>query len=423
MSDMDYYETLGVDKTASQDEIKKKYRKLAMKYHPDKAKGDKAEAEEMFKKITEAYNVIGDKEKRDIYDKHGKEGLHKGGFDPGDFDLNDILRSFMGGGGIPGMGGFGGFGDIFNMMGRQHREAGVNVRVKLTLNDIYNGKDEDVVFERFSPCKACNGTGNTDGVDYTCHKCNGNGTVTGRVQMAPGMFAETRMVCPECNGRKTLNPNAKKCKSCNGKKGVKEKVKKRIKIPKGASSGGERPVVIRNEGNWLPPSYRDKNGEERSPLLVFIHLDDHPVYKRDFSLGEHEDPANLFTEVKISMAEAIYKVSRELDHFNDRKLHLNIDGIISQKQIIVSKGDGLPREGNPSKRGDLFIQFNIDTNEQIPEARRRAAWQALTGITEYKPVPVTNKAKTRHINHVPIEDYHPTYDDEDDGPAVSCATQ
>jgi DnaJ family protein A protein 2 len=228
------YKILGVPKTATPDEIKKAFRKHALKEHPDKG-GDP----EKFKELSTAYEVLSDGEKRKVYDKYGEEGLSGGG---------------------AGASGFGDIFDLFGMGGGGRKQGGpsgpkkVKPTVKevvVTLEDLYNGKEFDFEIERHRVCAKCNGLGGIDAsAVQTCKGCKGRGMRTVMMQLAPGMYSQRTGPCDECDGKGESINEAKKCKTCNGKKLQKEKKKLKVEIDKGAPNG-ER-YTIHGEGDEIP---------------------------------------------------------------------------------------------------------------------------------------------------------------------------
>lgn len=212
-----YYKTLGVEKTATMAELKKAYHKLALKNHPDRG-GDK----EKFQEIQTAYEVLSDKDKRDIYDKYGEEGLKEGGGGgPGGFA--DIFEMFGGGGGRRGQ----------QQSGKQKKDPVVHP-LKVTLEEIYNGKQTKISVNRERICAKCGGLGGKEGAVKKCPGCNGRGMVNKMQMLGPGMYSQTRGPCDECRGTGEIIDEANKCKTCNGKKVTKEKKILEASIDKGA---------------------------------------------------------------------------------------------------------------------------------------------------------------------------------------------
>lgn len=211
-----YYERLGVGKEATMGELKKAYHKLAMKHHPDRG-GDK----EKFQEIQTAYEVLSDKEKRDIYDKYGEEGLQEGGGRGGPGGFSDIFEMFGGGGGRR------------QPQGKQKKDPVVHP-LKVTLEEIYTGKSTKISVNRERICAKCNGLGGKEGAVKKCPACNGRGMVNKMQMLGPGMYSQTRGPCDDCRGTGEIIDDANKCKDCNGKKVKKEKKILEAQIDKGA---------------------------------------------------------------------------------------------------------------------------------------------------------------------------------------------
>lgn len=413
MPDTEYYDILGVPKEASDAQLKKAYYKLAKKWHPDKNKTP--EAEEKFKKLSEAYSVLSDPKKREVYDKYGKGGLEEHGFDPADFsNIQDILQGMFGGGGP---GGF--FGNLFGE--QRMRPKGVEIYEPLTLEDIYNGKRINKVVKRYSKCTDCNGTGNSDGIDHICQECNGNGAQTKHRQIGPGMFQQMTVKCDKCNGKGNDGQKSKECKTCKSKKVVEEEVTMAFDIPKGLPS--DKPVINENEGHYLPKRLR-VDEHHRTDVLMFPHLQEHPLYKRDFSFGGTSNPSNLYVSLDIDFADAVYKFTKILPHFNGKNLLLKKDSFIENGTIEVCKGYGLPVFNNPTKKGDLFIQYNVKPPTHLSEQQRFSIWKTLTGKTKYTEE-IKKDPKMRTLAPISVENYqNESYQQfENDGPPVQCAQQ
>ena len=276
-SKRDYYEVLGVAKGASADEIKKAYRKLAVKYHPDKNPGNK-EAEEKFKEAAEAYAVLSDADKRAKYDQFGHAGVDGAGpdFSGGFGDLNDILNDLFGGGfsGFSGFGGgFGGFGGGRGQRQQQqrvYRGRDIRVRVKLTLEEIAKGVEKEISIEKSVPCPDCGGRGARNASDIkTCPACNGTGQVQRVVNSIFGQTV-TYSTCQQCGGEGKIISNP--CRTCNGSGLVRKRETIKVKIPAGVEAGMQ--LTIQGEGHAA------KNNGINGDLLVVIEEQEHPNLKR-----------------------------------------------------------------------------------------------------------------------------------------------
>ena len=266
MAKRDYYEVLGVDKSASADDIKKAYRKMAIKYHPDKNPGDK-EAEEKFKEAAEAYSVLSDADKKARYDQFGHAGVEGAGpdFSGGFGNLNDILNDLFGGAFGGGFGGFGGFGGGFGgqrgqRQQRVYRGRDIRVRVKLTLEEIAKGVEKEISIEKNVPCTECGGKGAKNSSDIkSCPACNGTGQVQRVVNSFLGQTV-TYSTCQQCDGEGKIISNP--CRSCNGTGLVRKRETIKVKIPAGVEAGMQ--LTLQGEGHAA------KNNGINGDLLVVI---------------------------------------------------------------------------------------------------------------------------------------------------------
>ena len=291
MAKRDYYEILGVDKNASADEIKKAYRKLAIKYHPDKNPGNK-EAEEKFKEAAEAYSVLSDADKKAKYDQFGHAGVEGAGpdFSGGFGNLNDILNDLFSGAFGGGFGGFGGFGGGFGGGRRQervYRGRDIRVRARLTLEEIAHGVEKEISIEKNVPCPDCGGRGAKNSADVkTCPACNGTGQVQRVVNSFLGQTV-TYSTCQQCGGEGKIITNP--CPKCSGSGLIRQRETIKVKIPAGVESGMQ--LTVQGEGHAA------KNNGINGDLLVVIEELEHPLFKREGT--------NLFHTEVISMTDAI----------------------------------------------------------------------------------------------------------------------
>ena len=356
----DYYEVLGVEKSASEAEIKKAYRKLAIQYHPDKNPGDK-EAEEKFKEAAEAYSVLSDKDKRARYDQFGHEGMGAagaGGFGNfSDFDLNDIFSSVFG----HGFSGFGGFGSGFGGGGRTHqrkfRGSDLRVKVKLNLKDISTGVEKKFKLKKYVVCNHCHGSGaEGDGGTETCPTCHGTGSVTRTQQSIFGMM-QTQSVCPQCNGEGKIIKN--KCKHCEGEGIVYGEEVVEVKIPAGVAEGMQ--LTVNGKGN------AGKHNGVPGDLLVVVEEEAHPDLIRD-----EED---LIYNLLLSVPTAALGGTVEIPTI-DSKVKVKIDPGTQPGKVLRLRGKGLPRVtsyGYSTGTGDLLVNISI----YIPETLSKDEKQAL----------------------------------------------
>ena len=334
MAKRDYYDVLGVNKSSNQDQIKSAYRKLAVKYHPDKNKGDKA-AEEKFKEASEAYHVLSNAERKQNYDNFGHAAFENGGSGRGgygNFDFSgsfsDIFEDFFGEG-------FGGG----SRRSRKSNYRGSDLRYDLTINleEAYTGKKQDIKFSSSEKCGECSGTGSKKGFDPgNCSMCGGHG----QVRSSQGFFT-VQQTCPQCSGsgEEITNP----CIHCNGQ-GKKQASKRlSVTIPKGVDDG----TRIRLSGKGEVGSRGAGNGD----LYLFINVNSHDLFKRQ---DEH-----LFFECPISIADAALGTSIEIPTIDGGKAKIKIPaGTQSGKQFRL-RGKGMPYMRN-SVTGDLYVQVNTE---------------------------------------------------------------
>lgn len=335
MSKQDYYEILEVAKSASAEEIKKSYRRLAMKYHPDRNQGN-AEAEAKFKEINEAYEVLKDEQKRAAYDRYGHAAFEQGG-GANPFDFN-----FAGGG----------FSDIFSEVfsdfmggGRRSSRAssavdGEDLRydLQISLEDAFNGLEKEISFPSEKVCDKCHGYGTKDGKEPpVCPTCKGSG----RVHRQHGfMIMET--VCPDCGGKGRKVKDA--CPECKGAGTVPYNRELKIKIPAGIDDG----TRIRLSGEGLPGIGGGQNGD----LYVFVSVKEHKLYSRQ--------GADLFVQIPVSMACAALGGVVEIPAIDGHKIEIKVDAGTQSGQRIKIKGEGMPRIRSIDK-GDLWVEFKVET--------------------------------------------------------------
>lgn len=338
MTKRDYYEILGVSKNASKDEIKKAYRKQALKFHPDKNPGDKS-AEEKFKEAAEAYEVLSNDEKKARYDRYGHSGLGNSGngFSGQGMTMEDIFSSF---GDIFGdaFGGFGGF-----TSGRRSRSvnkgSNLRVKVKLNLQEIASGTEKKLKVRKYVPCKTCNGTGAADSSSYSdCSACRGTGHVTRITNTLLGQM-QTTSVCPSCGGEGKII--TKKCTSCFGEGIVEKEEIIKINIPAGVGKGMQ--MTVSGKGNT------PRRGGVDGDLLVVIDEEEH-----DELIREGND---LIFNLFISVPDAITGTNVEIPTV-DGQVKIKIEPGTQPGKILRLRGKGLP-EVNGYGRGDLLVNVNV----------------------------------------------------------------
>ena len=350
MSKRDYYEILGVAKNAGDDEIKKAYRKLAIKYHPDKNPNDKS-SEDKFKEAAEAYEILSNPEKRQRYDQFGHAGVNgaggAGGFGGGGMNMDDIFSQF---GDIFG-GAFGGFGGGGRSGGRRVlRGTNLRVKVKLNLKDIANGVEKKIKVNKHVACKTCSGSGARNGQYDTCKTCNGTGAIT-RVQQTILGAMQTQSTCGVCGGEGRVVKD--KCHTCHGDGIVREEEVISINIPAGVAEGMQ--LSMNGKGNAAP------RGGINGDLLIVIEEEDHPELKRE---GNH-----LIYSLSIGFPDAALGTNVEIPTI-DAKAKIKIDPGTQSGKVLRLKGKGLP-DVNSYGRGDLLVEISVYTPTHLsPEEKK-----------------------------------------------------
>ncbi|MCU0449136.1 MAG: molecular chaperone DnaJ [Bernardetiaceae bacterium] len=360
----DFYEILGVSRNASADDIKKAYRKTAIKYHPDKNPGDK-DAEELFKEAAEAYEVLSNPDKKARYDRFGHQGVSgNGGFSgQGGFSMEDIFSQF---GDI--FGGTG-FGEMFGGRGgpRQRKGSNLRIKLKLTLEEVATGVEKKIKVKRLIICDACNGSGAKNATaKTTCPTCNGTGQTRRVVNTMLGQMISTS-TCPTCNGEGTRI--TERCPVCNGD-GVKpEEEVIPIKIPAGVREGMQ--VAMSGKGNYPP------RGGVAGDLLILIEEEEHPLLKRD-------EQNNLHHDLHISFVDAVLGTAIDVPTI-DGKARLTIEPGTQSGKILRLRGKGI-REVNGYQTGDQLVHVNIWTPKNLSK-EERAMLEKLRESPNFKPNP------------------------------------
>ena len=371
MAKRDYYEVLGVDKNASADDIKKAYRKLAIKYHPDKNPGDKA-AEEKFKEAAEAYSVLSDADKKAKYDQFGHAGVEGAGpdFSGGFGNLNDILNDLFGGAFGGGFGGFSGFGGGFGGGQRQqrvYRGRDIRVRVKLTLEEIAKGVEKDISIEKSVPCHECGGKGAKNSSDIkTCPACNGTGQVQRVVNSFLGQTV-TYSTCQQCGGEGKIITNP--CRSCGGTGLVRKRETIKVKIPAGVEAGMQ--LTIQGQGHAA------KNNGINGDLLVVIEEQEHPNLKREGN--------NLYYTKVVSLPEAILGAEVEVPCL-DGAYKIKVEPGTQSGTVVRLRNKGLPTVNGYGGTGDMYVKIAVWIPKKL-EKDEKALVESLRNKESFKPNP------------------------------------
>ncbi len=348
----DYYEVLGVSKGASEDEIKKAYKKMARKYHPDLNPGDKS-AEEKFKEVNEAYEVLSDADKRARYDQYGHAGVDPnfgaggfgGGFDGGfDFsDLGDIFGSFFGGG-------FGG-GRRTNPNAPQRGES-IRMAVTISFEEAAFGCEKEVTVERYEACDTCHGSGCAPGTSpEVCPDCHGTGTVQVRRQTPMGVFA-TSSPCPKCGGKGRIIHQP--CKDCRGSGMMRKKKTIQASIPAGIDNG--QTISIRGQGN------AGRNGGPAGDLLITITVRPHELFRREGT--------SVLCEAPITFTQAVLGAELEIPTIDGKVKYTLPEGTQSGTTFRL-KGKGIPSI-NGRGRGDQYVTVYIETPRNLNKEQKEA---------------------------------------------------
>ncbi len=371
MAKRDYYEVLGVDKSASADEIKKAYRKKAIQYHPDKNPGDK-EAEEKFKEAAEAYEVLSNPDKRARYDQFGHEGMSgAGGFGDGfgggqGMSMDDIFSMFgdiFGGhGGFGGFSGFGGGGS--SQAQRKFRGSDLRVKVKLSLKDIANGTTKKFKLKKYVPCSHCHGTGaeGNSGTE-TCPTCKGSGHILRTQQSIFGMM-QTQTVCPQCNGEGKIIKN--KCKECGGEGIVYGEEVVEVKIPAGVAEGMQ--LSMSGKGN------AGRHNGIPGDLLIQIEEEPHPELIRD----ENDLVYNLLLSIPMAALGSTVEIPTI-----DGKAKVKIEPGTQPGKVLRLRGKGLPNV-NGYGNGDLLVNVSVYIPETLSKDEKNAL-EKMQDSENFKP--------------------------------------
>lgn len=372
MAKRDYYEVLGVTKQASADEIKKAYRKMAIKYHPDKNPGDK-EAEEKFKEAAEAYDVLSNPDKKQRYDQFGHAGVGSsaagGGFGGGGFSMEDIFSQFgdiFGGHFGGGFSGFGGFGGSSRGGQRVQKGSNIRIKVKLTLSEVVHGVEKKIKINKMVHCPDCKGTGAVSSSDIkTCEHCHGSGVVTQVVQTMFGQM-QSQGVCPVCKGEGKIIVNP--CKRCSGSGLIKDSEEISFKIPAGVAQGMQ--LTVQGKGNAA------KSGGINGDLLVLIEEEPNKDLQRDGN--------DLIYSLFISMPDAVLGTNAEIPSV-DGKLRIKVEPGTQSGKVLRLRGKGVP-DVNGYGAGDLLVYVQVWIPKYVT-SEEKAQLEKMRESSSFAPKP------------------------------------
>lgn len=354
----DYYEVLGVSKTASEQEIKSAFRKKAKEFHPDLNKDD-PNAAEKFKEAQEAYSVLSDESKRKMYDQYGHAGVGNGGpgaggfggysnFDGAGFDFGDIFDSIFGGS-ASGFGGFSNFGGgSSRQTSRATRGSDILMRMNLTFDEAIYGCEKKFNLDVVEDCDECHGHGGFDREE--CKTCHGQGTITTQQNTILGSFM-SRTTCPDCNG--TGHTYKRKCSECNGKGKIKKNKKLTINISEGINTGDRQRV----SGKGNPGT----NGGENGDLYIEFIVSDHDYFVRD-----NDD---IYLEVPLTLTEAVLGCKKEIPTlYGNVKLNISAGTNSGDKQRIKGKG---VNNSYRRHKGDMYVVFKVYTPKRLSREQKQ----------------------------------------------------
>ncbi|KPI89555.1 putative DnaJ protein [Leptomonas seymouri] len=336
------YEVLQVSVEADENEIKRSYRKLALKYHPDKNTGDEAAAD-MFKKVSNAYEVLSDPEKRQVYDKYGKQGLEGDMGEGGGFhDASDIFSMFFGGG---------------TRERGEPKPKDIVHELEVKLDDLYNGASKKVMISRDRFCSSCTGTGVKAGATRSaCMQCRGRGVQLRTQQIFPGFLQQVQVQCPSCNGEGEKVNAADVCKGCRGKRTVREKTVLEVHVERGAHKTEH--FTFTGEGNQEPGM------RLAGDVLIFLNVKSHPVFHR---VNDH-----LMMRYPLTLQEALCGFELPIEHMDGRKLIIKASPgqVVNGDSAWSVYNEGMPIKGTGGlQRGKLFVCFAVEWPETLPKGQ------------------------------------------------------
>lgn len=368
-----YYSVLGVEKDANFDTIKKQWKKLVVKYHPDRLPDDKKEwGENKMKEINEAYKVLSNKDSRKRYDMFGKEemGHHQDMF-PRNMDI----------------------------------VAPVKTSVCLSMEQLFTGCNLSVNIDRCTLCTKCNTTGFADGVEHSCKTCNGSGYISHNIQIGPGMVQQIRQQCPKCEGS-CSDKGFKKCSGCKGSKYIKNKHNVKISVKPGTVH--QHVEQIENEGNEIPVEMRRDN-DSRGRVLITVLEKEHPTFTRGVPINGVSNSSNIILTLTVKLVESLCGFRKSFTHLDGRKINIEEVDVVKDGEIKLLRGLGFPDYRRPDcKTGDLFVKYKVEYPD-ITYEQKMLIHKILTG-KEY-----IDNHQGDYVYSESIEHYEVEQDDSESG--------
>lgn len=399
----DYYNILNVAKDADINQIKKAYRKLAIKWHPDKNQDNKEEAEAKFKEISKAYSVLSDEEKKKIYDQYGEEGLN--GQNMGGFDPNDIFKTVFSN--MSGFGNFGGFGGFpgFGNNERQQKKKRKIVNINLSLKDIYLGTNKKIKLKVNHNCNYC-----FKKVFHKCTKCKGKGRIRVTRMIGPGMMQQFDHTCDKCKGTGIVRMDGINCNYCNNTRKTKKEIQLDYLIQSGTKNGEHK--IFRNMGN------EDLNGNKEDIVLV-VNVKESNGFKRQ--------NCHLLYNKDISLAEALCGPKYVFEHINGEKILINENKIVKDNSYHKIENKGMPIKGY-NLFGDLFIVYNIKYPEFIKNEHKGYIYKIFNQLLPKIDLTNANRYNCNLLKDLSESDLQDKMNDESSdeeggGGGVQCAQQ